>query len=123
MPDVTFDMEHNKMQVYQRNAEHWKVTLVDTSEEKLTGGRLKRVGDYIRGEDSFYFTYGDGVSDVYFSAVIAFHKSYGKQTTVTAVQPPGRYGALVNELQRRKTASKTRQLQRSIREICYPCMQ
>jgi len=107
MPDVTFDMEHNKMQVYQRNAEHWKVTLVDTSEETLTGGRLKRVGDYIRGEDSFYFTYGDGVSDVYFSAV----------------QPPGRYGALVNELQRRKTASKTRQLQRSIREICYPCMQ
>ena len=94
MSDVTFDMSHNSMQVHQKNAEPWKVTLVDTGDSTLTGGRLKRVADYVRGEESFCFTYGDGVSDIDITAEIAFHKHHGKLATVTAVQPPGRYGAL-----------------------------
>jgi glucose-1-phosphate cytidylyltransferase len=94
MSDVTFDMGTNAMQVHQRNAEPWRVTLVDTGESTMTGGRLKRVADYIRDEESFCFTYGDGVSDVDISATLAFHKSHGKAVTVTAVQPPGRYGAI-----------------------------
>ncbi len=94
MSDVTFDMRHNKMEVHQRNAEPWQVTLVDTGEDTMTGGRLKRVADYIKDEDMFCFTYGDGVSDVDISREIEFHKQHGKWATVTAVQPPGRYGAL-----------------------------
>jgi len=94
MSDVTFDMEHNSMEVHQRKAEPWRVTLVDTGEETLTGGRLKRVADYLNGEEAFCFTYGDGVSNVDISREIAFHKQHGKLATVTAVQPPGRYGAL-----------------------------
>jgi glucose-1-phosphate cytidylyltransferase len=87
-------MEHNHMQVHQRNAEPWRVTLVDTGEDTLTGGRLRRVAKYIKDEESFCFTYGDGVADVDIRAQIAFHKNHGKLATVTAVQPPGRYGAL-----------------------------
>ena len=94
MSDVTFDMSINRMEVHQQNAEPWKVTLVDTGDETLTGGRLKRVANYLQGEDAFCFTYGDGVSDINISAEIAFHKTHGKLATVTAVQPPGRYGAL-----------------------------
>jgi glucose-1-phosphate cytidylyltransferase len=94
MSDVTFDMAHNRMEVHQQKAEPWRVTLVDTGEETLTGGRLRRVADYVKDEDAFCFTYGDGVSDVDISAEIAFHKQHGKLATVTAVQPPGRYGAL-----------------------------
>lgn len=94
MSDVTFDMQHNRMDVHQRNAESWRVTLVDTGDETLTGGRLKRVAGYVQGEDAFCFTYGDGVADVDISALVAFHKQHGKLATVTAVQPPGRYGAL-----------------------------
>jgi len=94
MSDVTFDMEQNDMQVHQRNAEPWKVTLVDTGDDTLTGGRLRRVAEYVRDEDFFCFTYGDGVSDIDISALVAFHKKHGKKATVTAVQPPGRYGAL-----------------------------
>jgi glucose-1-phosphate cytidylyltransferase len=94
MSDVTFDMRHNAMEVHQRNAEPWRVTLVDTGENTLTGGRLKRVADYLRGEEAFCFTYGDGLSDVDISATIAFHRQHGRKATVTAVQPPGRYGAL-----------------------------
>lgn len=94
MSDVTFDMEHNQMQVHQKNAEPWRVTLVDTGEATMTGGRLKRVADYLKDEESFCFTYGDGVSDVDLSKLIAFHKQHQKKATVTAVQPPGRYGAL-----------------------------
>lgn len=94
MSDVTFDMEHNRMEVHQQKAEPWCVTLVDTGEETLTGGRLKRVAEYVKNEDAFCFTYGDGVSDVDISSKIAFHKKHGKLATVTAVQPPGRYGAL-----------------------------
>jgi glucose-1-phosphate cytidylyltransferase len=94
MSDVTFDMEHNKMEVHQRNAEPWRVTLVDTGDDTLTGGRLKRVAEYIADEDAFCFTYGDGVSDIDITEEIAFHKRHGKWATITAVQPPGRYGAL-----------------------------
>jgi glucose-1-phosphate cytidylyltransferase len=94
MSDVTFDMASNHMEVHYKHAEPWRVTLVDTGEDTLTGGRLKRVADYVRGDDAFCFTYGDGVSDVDISKSIAFHKQHGKLATVTAVQPPGRYGAL-----------------------------
>lgn len=94
MSDVTFDMAHNRMEVHQQKAEPWRVTLVDTGEETLTGGRLRRVADYVGKEESFCFTYGDGLSDIDISAEIAFHKQHGKLATVTAVQPPGRYGAL-----------------------------
>lgn len=95
MSDVTFDMQHNRMEVHQKHAEPWRVTLVDTGEHTLTGGRLKRVASYVKGEDAFCFTYGDGVADVDITSLIAFHRKHGKLATVTAVQPPGRYGALV----------------------------
>ena len=94
MSDVTFDMQNNKMEVHQRHAEPWRVTLIDTGDESMTGGRLKRVRDYVKDEEVFCFTYGDGVSDINISAQIAFHKQHGKLATVTAVQPSGRYGAL-----------------------------
>ena len=94
MSDVTFDMTDNRMEVHERNAEPWKVTLVDTGETTMTGGRLKRVRDYLDAEDDFCFTYGDGVSDVDIGALIGFHRSHGKWATVTGVKPPGRYGAL-----------------------------
>jgi glucose-1-phosphate cytidylyltransferase len=94
MSDVTFDMAENRMDVHQRNAEPWRVTLVDTGDETLTGGRLKRVADYVKDEEAFCFTYGDGVADIDITALVAFHRQHGKQATVTAVQPPGRYGAL-----------------------------
>jgi glucose-1-phosphate cytidylyltransferase len=94
MSDITFDMAHNTMEVHQQHAEPWRVTLVDTGDDTMTGGRLKRVVDYVRGEDEFCFTYGDGVADVDVTASIAFHRSHGKLATVTAVAPPGRYGAL-----------------------------
>jgi glucose-1-phosphate cytidylyltransferase len=94
MSDVTFDMANNQMEVHQQKAEPWKVTLVDTGEDTLTAGRLKRVTNYIKNEDAFCFTYGDGVSNVDIRASIEFHHQHGKLATVTAVQPPGRYGAL-----------------------------
>lgn len=97
MSDVTFDMQNNQMHVHARNAEPWKVTLVDTGEDTMTGGRLKRVTDYLRGEDAFCFTYGDGLADLNITAEIEFHRRHGKLATVTAVQPPGRYGALIRE--------------------------
>ena len=94
MSDVTFDMSANKMEVHQRYAEPWRVTLVDTGADTATGGRLKRVGDYVRDEEAFCFTYGDGLSNVDIGASIAFHRAHGRHATVTAVAPPGRYGAL-----------------------------
>ncbi|PKR54575.1 glucose-1-phosphate cytidylyltransferase [Thalassospira marina] len=94
MSDVTFDMQDNKMEVHQQKAEPWRVTLIDTGENTLTGGRLKRVSEYVKDDDAFCFTYGDGVCDLDISALIKFHKGHGKSATVTAVQPPGRYGAL-----------------------------
>lgn len=97
MSDVTFDMEHNTMEVHQQNAEAWRVTLADTGDKTMTGGRLKRVRDYVKDEEAFCFTYGDGVSNVDISKEIAFHQEHGRWATVTAVQPPGRYGALQME--------------------------
>ncbi|MDH4098944.1 MAG: glucose-1-phosphate cytidylyltransferase [Nitrospirota bacterium] len=93
MSDVTFDMSSNKMEVHHNSVEPWRVTLVDTGENTLTGGRLKRVREYLDDED-FCFTYGDGVSDVDIKKLVAFHKKQGTLATLTAVQPPGRYGAL-----------------------------
>ncbi len=93
MSDVTFDMSNNDMQIHQKNAEPWKVTLIDTGENTLTGGRLKRVRPYL-GADDFCFTYGDGVGSIDISKLISVHKQHGKSATVTAVQPPGRFGAL-----------------------------
>jgi glucose-1-phosphate cytidylyltransferase len=92
--DVTFDLQHNSMEVHQRYAEPWKVTLVDTGESTQTGGRLKRVRSYVENDEAFCFTYGDGVSDVDIGATIRFHKAHGKLGTMTAVQPPGRFGAI-----------------------------
>lgn len=94
MSDVTFDMQNNGMLVHKRKAEPWKVTLVDTGDETLTGGRLRRVSSFLQEDDAFCFTYGDGVSDVNIAELVTFHRSHGKLATVTAVQPPGRYGAL-----------------------------
>ena len=94
MSDVTFDMADNQMVVHKKNSESWKVTLVDTGDETMTGGRLKRVASYIKNETAFCFTYGDGLSDVDIGALINFHKANGRLATVTAVQPPGRYGVL-----------------------------
>lgn len=93
MSDVTFDMRHNSMQVHQRYAEPWTVTLVDTGENTMTGGRLKRVQNYL-GKEPFCFTYGDGVSDVDISALIKQHKQDDVIATVTAVKPAGRFGAI-----------------------------
>lgn len=94
MSDVTFDMSNNTMEVHEQHAEPWKVTLVDTGENTMTGGRLKRVKKHIQDEEAFCFTYGDGLSNTNIRASIAFHHQHGRLATVTAVQPPGRYGAI-----------------------------
>ena len=94
MSDVTFNMVENKMEVHSNNAEPWKVTLIDTGELTMTGGRLKRVREYIKDDESFCFTYGDGLCDLNITELIAFHKAEGRLATLTATRPPGRYGAL-----------------------------
>lgn len=94
MSDVTFDMRFNQMNIHSGNAEPWRVTLVDTGEKSMTGGRLKRVREHI-GSEAFCFTYGDGVSDINISKLIEFHKEQGALGTLTAVQPSGRFGAIV----------------------------
>mgnify|MGYP003330150929 CR=1 FL=1 len=91
--DVTFDMSDNSMQIHTKKSEPWKITLVDTGENTLTGGRLKRVSEYINNE-TFCFTYGDGVADVNINELIKFHKKNGRQATLTAVKPPGRFGSI-----------------------------
>ena len=92
--DVTFDMQNSTMQVHARTTEPWRVTLIDTGEATMTGGRLKRVRSYLQDEDAFCFTYGDGVSDVDIAALVASHRAGGRLATLTATQPPGRFGAL-----------------------------
>jgi glucose-1-phosphate cytidylyltransferase len=94
MSDVTFDMAKHKMIVHHRHAEPWKVTLVDTGDETMTGGRLRRVRDYLADQEAFCFTYGDGVADIDIAALIAYHRSRGVLATLTATVPPGRFGAL-----------------------------
>ncbi|MCF6239514.1 MAG: glucose-1-phosphate cytidylyltransferase [Candidatus Marinimicrobia bacterium] len=93
--DVTFDMSHNSMEVHEKRAEPWRITLIDTGDATMTGGRLKRVAEYIKDEDEFLFTYGDGVGDIDITKTIAFHRQHGKLATLTATYPPGRFGALV----------------------------
>lgn len=95
MSDVTFDMADNQLEVHERHAEPWKVTLVDTGIETQTGGRLRRVADYLDDGEPFCCTYGDGLADVDITASIEFHRSHGRLATVAAVQPPGRFGALL----------------------------
>lgn len=94
MSDVTIDMEHNKLEVHQRYAEPWKVTLVDTGDASMTGGRLKRISSYVKDENAFCMTYGDGVSNINIAELIRFHNEQGKKATITATYPPGRFGAL-----------------------------
>ena len=103
MADVTFDMANNLMDVHHKHAEPWKVTLVDTGDDSMTGGRLGRVREYVQNEAAFCFTYGDGVGDVDISATIEFHKKHGKLATLTATYPPGRFGALDIENQQVKS--------------------
>lgn len=94
MSDVTFDMRDNTMKVHDKRAEAWSVTLVDTGDNSMTGGRLRRVKEYVKDEEAFCFTYGDGVGDIDISATLAFHKQHGKAATLTSTYPPGRFGAL-----------------------------
>ncbi|MCW8886171.1 MAG: glucose-1-phosphate cytidylyltransferase [Motiliproteus sp.] len=94
MSDITFDMVGNQMHVHNQRAEPWKVTLVDTGDGSMTGGRLKRVAEYLKDEEAFCFTYGDGVGDVDITQSIEYHKKHGKLATLTATYPPGRFGAL-----------------------------
>ena len=94
MSDVTFDMRSNRMEVHHKRAEPWNVTLVDTGDDSMTGGRLARVAKYVRDEENFCFTYGDGVGDIDITASLAFHRDHGKAATLTATFPPGRFGAL-----------------------------
>ena len=96
MSDVTFDMANNRMEVHHKHAEPWKVTLVDTGEATMTGGRLKRIQDYL-GDDDFCATYGDGVGDIDITQLLACHREHGTLATLTATQPPGRFGALLLE--------------------------
>ncbi len=95
MSDVTFDMSRNRMEVHEQKVEPWQVTLVDTGDDTKTGGRLKRVAEYLKDEEAFCLTYGDGLADVDITASIAFHKAHGKLATVTAVLPLGRFGSLI----------------------------
>jgi glucose-1-phosphate cytidylyltransferase len=94
MSDVTFDMSQNTMEVHHRKAEPWKVTLVDTGDDTMTGGRVKRIASYVKDESAFCLTYGDGVGDVNITELIAFHKAQNVKATLTATIPPGRFGAL-----------------------------
>lgn len=94
MSDVTFDIAHNRMEIHEQHAEPWRVTLVDTGEKTQTGGRLRRVRRYLEQEESFFFTYGDGLSNVDLRALREFHHASGRLATVTAVMPPGRFGTL-----------------------------
>lgn len=97
MSDITFDMTNNAMRVHQQKAEPWNVTLVHTGDDSMTGGRLRHVREFLDGEEAFCLTYGDGVADIDIGALIAFHKAHNREATITAVQPPGRYGALLME--------------------------
>lgn len=94
MSDITFNMRDNTMEVHDKRAEAWNVTLVDTGDDSMTGGRLRRVADYVQHEEAFCFTYGDGVGDIDIRATLDFHRKHGKAATLTATYPPGRFGAL-----------------------------
>lgn len=109
MSDVTLDMASNKMEVHEAKAEPWRVTLINTGDDSMTGGRLRRVASYLRDEDAFCMTYGDGVADVDIGKLINFHKSEGRLATMTASQPPGRFGAAeIDDNSVRRFAEKPR---------------
>ncbi|MDA7546242.1 glucose-1-phosphate cytidylyltransferase [Alphaproteobacteria bacterium] len=95
MSDVTFDIKNNKMKVHQQNVEPWTVTLIDTGQDTMTGGRLKKIYSYIKDEKDFFFTYGDGLSNINITNLLKFHKNHKKKATLTAVKQPGRYGAII----------------------------
>lgn len=98
MSDVTLDIRTNSMEVHRERGEPWRITLIDTGEQTMTGGRLKRVAEHVRDEEAFFFTYGDGVADTDISQALAFHRNHGRKATLTAAAPPGRFGALdINE--------------------------
>jgi len=100
MSDVTFDMRENQMHVHEKRAEPWRVTLVDTGDNSMTGGRLARVAEHVKDEEAFCFTYGDGVGDIDITATIDFHRQHGKLATLTSTYPPGRFGAIdINDRQ------------------------
>ncbi|RZO97030.1 MAG: glucose-1-phosphate cytidylyltransferase, partial [Gammaproteobacteria bacterium] len=94
MSDVTIDMKENSMEVHNKRVEPWKITLVDTGEDSMTGGRIKRISEHVLEEEIFFLTYGDGLSDIDITKSLEFHKQHGKLATVTAMYPPGRFGAL-----------------------------
>jgi len=107
--DITFDMKANKMTVHEDRAEPWTVTMIDTGDHSMTGGRLKRVLPYLKDEEAFCFTYGDGVADINIKELLQFHKTHGKQATLTATYPPGRFGALnIEDNQVKKFEEKPR---------------
>jgi glucose-1-phosphate cytidylyltransferase len=106
MSDVTFDINNNSMEVHQQSAEPWRVTLINTGDDTMTGGRLKRVASYLQDEEAFCLTYGDGVSDVNITELIAFHRAHGLQATLTAAYPAGRFGALDINSDQRVTSFK-----------------
>lgn len=98
--DITFDMSINKMKIHQERAEPWKVTLIDTGENTMTGGRIKRIKSYLNEGEDFCLTYGDGLANIDISKLVTFHKNHGKISTLSAIYPPGRFGALeINENQ------------------------
>jgi glucose-1-phosphate cytidylyltransferase len=103
MSDVTFHMDENRMEVHQKYSEPWKITLIDTGETTMTGGRLKRVAPYLKDEEAFFFTYGDGVADIDIKGLMAYHREQKTLASVTAVQPPGRWGSL--DIQNNRVAS------------------
>ena len=109
MSDITFDMRNNRMEVHQKRADPWNVTLVDTGDDSMTGGRLLRVASYLRDEEAFCLTYGDGLSDTHIGEAVAFHREHGKAATLTATFPPGRFGALdIQDQQIRQFMEKPR---------------
>ena len=97
MSDVTIDLQANDIEIHENYSEPWKITLVDTGPDTMTGGRLKRVKHFLKNEDAFCFTYGDGISDINIKSLIDFHSSHNKLATITGVVPPGRYGAIVGD--------------------------
>ncbi len=109
MSDVTFDMSTNSMEVHEKRSESWRVTIVDTGDETMTGGRLARVRDYLSPHEPFCLTYGDGVGDVDITALIKFHRAHGRLATLTAVQPPGRFGSIAFSAQDEDMISEFRE--------------
>ncbi len=119
--DVTIDARHKQVVYHSTTAEPWRVTLVDTGEASMTGGRLKRVASYLKPNEPFCFTYGDGVADVDIGRLVAFHRGHGRKATLTAVVPPGRYGALSLDGDRIEASSRNRRATRPSSTAAFSC--